>query len=99
MRFNKYVNDIITKIDELSMREDMNEVYMSKSLSRDLDASRKKTVNKFAIKVDGFTEEEAKTIKRANTLRAQWIRYVMRDIDRGKPSKAEAEKIVTIEEI
>ncbi len=74
----------------------INEVYMSKSLSRDLDSSRKKKKNKFAIKVDGFSEEEAKTIKRANTLRAEWIRFYMRN---NKASKADAEKAVVIEEI
>lgn len=74
----------------------INEVYMSKSLGKDLDASRKKSKNKFAIKVDGFTEEEAKTIKRANTLRSEWIRFYMRN---NKVSKVEAEKAVVIEEL
>jgi hypothetical protein len=72
------------------------EVYMSKSLGRDLDASRNKPKYKFAIKVDGFTEEEAKTIKRANTLRAEWIRFYKRN---NKVSQKEAEKAVVIEEI
>ena len=74
----------------------VNEVYMSKALGKDLDASRQKKKNKFAIKVDGFTEEEAKTIKRANTLRSEWIRFYMRN---NKVSKSEAEKAVVIEEL
>ena len=75
----------------------LNEVYMSKALGRDLDASRnKKKKNKFAIKVDGFTEEETKTIKSANTKRAEWIRFYMRN---NKVSKADAEKAVVIEEL
>jgi hypothetical protein len=81
----------------MKLKQYLNEVYMSKALGRDLDASRnKKKKNKFAIKVDGFSEEETKTIKSANTKRAEWIRFTMRN---RKISKAEAEKIVVIEEL
>jgi hypothetical protein len=71
----------------------LNEVYMSKALGKDIDASRKPNTNKFEIVVDNFVEEEAKTMKRANTLRAEWIRFYMRN---NKVSKSVAEKAVVI---
>ena len=80
MRLNKYVN----------------EVYMSKSLGKDLDASRKGKSNKFVIKVDGFPEEEAKSKKRANTLRMEWIKFYMRN---NKVTRDVAEKAVIIEKL
>ena len=72
------------------------EVYMSKALGRDLDKSRQKQKFKFGIMVDGFEEEKAKTIKRANTLRNEWIRFYMRN---NKVDRQEAEKAVVIKEL
>jgi len=79
----------------MKLKQYLTEVYMSKALQKDLDAKKGKPA-KYAIKVDGFTEETAKTIKRANTLRAEWIKFYIRN---NKVSKQEAEKAVVIEEI
>ena len=80
----------------MKFKQYVNEVYMSKSLSRDLDKSRNKKPDKFAIMVDGFEEESTKTMKSANTKRAEWIRFYMRN---NKVSKQEAEKAVIIKSI
>ncbi len=74
----------------------LKEVFMSKSLKTDLDKSRKKSLNKFAIQVDGFTEEEAKTIKRANTLRSKWIKFYMKNNNVSKPEAEKAVKVVKL---
>ena len=74
----------------------INEVYMSKSLKKDIDAARKGSTNKFKITVDGFKQEEAKTIKSANTKRQKWIRWYMRDSNVDRPT---AEKAVQVKEI
>ena len=63
---------------KMKLKRYLTEVYISKALQKDLDAKKGKPA-KYAIKVDGFTEETAKTIKRANTLRAEWIRFYIRN--------------------
>ena len=72
------------------------EVYMSKSLSRDLDASRTKQVYKFAIMVDGFEEEKTKTKKSANTKRSKWIKFYKRN---NYTTQEEAEAAVVIKDL
>jgi hypothetical protein len=77
---------------------DIFEVYMSKSLGRDIDASRNKKPMKFAIVVDGATQEEVRTRQSANAKRRHWIKYIIQSVD-YKATRAEAEALVVIKEL
>jgi hypothetical protein len=77
----------------MRLKNYLNEVYMSKSLRKDLDKSYKKSKNKFFIQVDGFTEESAPTKKGAETKRQQWIKWYMQN---NKVSRSKAEKAVVV---